>query len=210
MFCVLREGRFVFIRLNRVKSGKRTANCGRSFLKDSNGAVAIETAMVSIPFLTMMFGILNAGLYFYAVNCLDRGMEDAARYVRTGEAQKGTYPGGTTQMTAGQFRSLVCTKATSYIDCSKLQIRIMSGTDWSTINPFTCPTAGDLTSGAITAGEATAISAKTGTQNSVVLVVACYQWTMGKYLPFVRFNTTFSDGSTLIQSSTALKIEPYI
>ncbi len=200
----------MFIRMNRKKPAKRVAGCGRSFLKDNDGQVAIEMAMVSVPFLTMMFGIINTGMFFYAVNCIDRGIEDAARYIRTGEAQKGTYPGATAQMNAGQFRTMVCNKATSYIDCSKLQIRIFTAADWSGVNPFTCPTTGTLSSGAIMAGDNTPISTTAGTQSAVVLITACYQWTMGKYLPFAHFDSRFSDGSSLIQSSTALKIEPYI
>lgn len=196
--------------MNRRKSVKRVAGLGRSFLKDSEGQVAVEMAMVSIPFLTMMFGIINTGMFFYAVNCIDRGLEDAARYIRTGEAQKGTAPGLSGQMTASGFRTMVCNKATSYIDCSKLQIRIFSSADWNGVNAFTCPTTGTLDSGAISAGDNTPISAAAGTQSSVVLITACYQWTMGKYLPFAHFDKRFSDGSSLIQSSTALKIEPYI
>lgn len=200
----------MLIRLFRQKPAIRLAKCGHSFLKDSKGAAAVEFALVSIPFLMMMFGILNTGLYFYAINCVDRGVEDAARYVRTGEAQKGTYSGATGPMTAGQFRSLVCAKATTYIDCGKLNIRIISGPDWGAIQPFTCPVAGALDVGAIPANDSTALSALAGTQNSVVLIVACYQWEMGKYLPFLHFDSRFLDGSSLIQSSTAMKIEPYI
>jgi hypothetical protein len=91
-----------------------------------------------------------------------------------------------------------------------LQIRIFSAADWSGVNPFTCPTAGTLDGGAIMAGDGTPISAVAGTQSSVVLITACYQWSMGKYLPFMHIDKKFSDGSSLIQSSTALKIEPYI
>ena len=201
----------MFIRMNRKKPAKRVAACGRSFLKDSEGAVAIEIALVSIPFLTMMFGIINTGMYFYAVNCIDRGLEDTARYIRTGEAQKGTAPGlSGSQMTASGFRTMVCNKATSYIDCSKLQIRIFTAADWNGVNAFTCPTTGTLNSGAIMAGDNTPISTTAGTQSAVVLITTCYQWTTGKYLPFMQFDRRFSDGSSLIQSSTALKIEPYI
>ena len=200
----------MFIRLYRDKTARRVAGFGRSFLKDSKGQVAVEMALVSIPFLTMTFGIINTGMFFYAVNCIDRALEDSARFIRTGEAQKGTVSGVNGQLTAGGFRSMVCQKATSYIDCSKLQIRIFTAADWANVNAFTCPTAGSLTGGAIAAGDGTLISAAAGTQGSVVLITACYQWTMGKYLPFMHFDSRFSDGSSLIQSSTALKIEPYI
>lgn len=203
----------MFIQFNRSKQSVTSAKAlrrGRSFLKNADGTVAVETALISIPFLTMMFGIINTGMFFYAINCVDRGVEDAARFVRTGEAQKGTYPGGTTQMTAGQFKTLVCAKASTYIDCNKLNVRIQSATSWNAINAFTCPLSGSLTTGAINTTDTTAISAIAGTQTAKVLITVCYQWDLGKYLPFVHFDARFADGSALIQSSTALQIEPYL
>jgi Flp pilus assembly protein TadG len=193
-----------------IRSSVVAARCGRSFLKNDDGALAVETAMVSLPFLMMMFGIVNTGMYFYAINCVDRGVEDAARYVRTGEAQKGTYPGATGPLTAGGFKTLVCDKASNYIDCSKLEIRIQSAAEWKDINALNCPTTGNLSSGAISSTDTTAISAITGTQTAKVLIVACYKWDLGKYLPFVKFDARYDDKATLIQSSTALQIEPYL
>lgn len=194
---------------------------GRSFLKDSDGAVAIELAMVSVPFLTMMFAVINTGMFFFAINCLDRGMEDASRYIRTGEAQGGKvagYAGSTGQgMTAAQFKKLVCDRASGYIDCTKLEITIQSSTDanggWANINPTVCMANGSLTTGNVPANAnpnvGPTISGIAGTQGAVVLITACYKWEMGRYLPFVHFDRRFTDGSSLIQSSTALRIEPY-
>jgi Flp pilus assembly protein TadG len=198
----------VFVKFHSTKqrSGQRLKNCGRSFLKDKSGATAVEFALVGVPFLTLMFGIINTGMYFYAVNCIDRGIEDTARYLRTGEAQKGTVASLTT---IGQFRDMVCLKSTNYINCNNLQIRVESAPTWNGINAITCPTAGNLAAGAIASNDATSISA-VGTQGTVVLIVACYKWDLGRYLPFVHWDAQFTDGSALIQSSTALKIEPYI
>ncbi len=197
---------FVKLHSTKQRSNKRLKNCGRSFLKDKSGATAVEFALVGVPFLTLMFGIINTGMYFYAVNCVDRGVEDTARYLRTGEAQKGTVASLTT---VGQFRDMVCSKATNYITCNNLQIRVQSAQSWNNINAISCPTAGNLAAGAITSNDNTPITA-VGTQGTVVLIVACYKWDLGKYLPFVHWDRQFSDGSALIQSSTALKIEPYI
>ena len=121
----------------------------------------------------------------------------------TGSSRRGPYTDELDEYTTRRMPS-------SRLDCSKLQIRIFTAADWSGVNPFTCPTAGTLNAGAIVAGDSTPISTTAGTQSSVVLITACYQWTMGKYLPFMHFDNRFSDGSSLIQSSTALKIEPYI
>lgn len=183
----------------------------RSFIKNRDGAVAVEFALVSGPFLLMMMGIMNTGLYFYAVNCVDRGVEDAARFVRTGEAQKGSASAGGngTSMTASQFRTMVCNAASSYIDCGQMNIRIQSNTDWANVNAVTCDV-NNPTTGAISSTDVTPLTVMAGTANSKVLITACYKWELGKYLPFVHFDARFPDGSVLIQSSTALQIEPYL
>ena len=170
----------------------------------------------------MMFAVVTTGMYFFAINCVDRGMEDASRYIRTGEAQGGKVAGYTSNtsstMTAAFFKKLVCDRASAYIDCSKLEITIQSSSDatggWANITPGSCLTNGNLTTGNVAPlndpNAGPTIASITGTQGAVVLITACYKWQLGKYLPFVHFDQRFSDGSTLIQSSTALKIEPYI
>ena len=194
-----------------IAKNTSVGRAGRSFVKNDDGVVAIEFAMVGAPFLLMMVGVFNTGLFFYSVNCVDRGVEDAARFVRTGEAQKGSASAGVSgvSITAAQFRTLVCNSATSFIDCNQLNIRIQSDPNWANINSVVCDV-NNPTSGAISATSATPLTVMTGTANSKVLITACYKWTLGKYLPFVHFDARFPDGSALIQSSTALQIEPYL
>ncbi|MEZ0262364.1 MAG: TadE/TadG family type IV pilus assembly protein [Alphaproteobacteria bacterium] len=48
--------------------------------RDSEGAAAVEFALVSMGFLTMLVFIYVAGLYFITYNCLQYATEDAARY----------------------------------------------------------------------------------------------------------------------------------
>lgn len=185
---------------------RKLINCGRSFLKDTSGQTGVELAMVGVPFLALMFGIINTGMYFYAMNCLDRGVEDTARFIRTGEAQKGTVGSLTT---VGQFRDMVCAKASSYITCSNLQIIVQKSTDWNAFTTVSCVTNGTLTPG-ISSSDLTPIATGIGAANTKVLIAACYKWNLGKFLPFVHWDVKFADGAALIQSSTALQIEPYI
>lgn len=52
----------------------------KRFCGNSDGAAAVEFALVSMGFLTMLVFIYVAGLYFITFNCLQYGTEDAARY----------------------------------------------------------------------------------------------------------------------------------
>ena len=50
---------------------------------------AVEFALVALPFLLFVLGIVGMGLYFLASTSLEYGVEAAARKIRTGEADKG-------------------------------------------------------------------------------------------------------------------------
>jgi Flp pilus assembly protein TadG len=154
---------------------------------------------VATPFLMMMFCIVNTGMYYYSVNCLDRGIEDAARKVRTGEAQNAG-------LTVGQFKTMVCASATTFIDCNNLSIKLQFKSDWAAITPESCLTNGNLAAGTGVATDL--ITGYVGTQDQVVMVTACYRWTTAKNLPFLKLGN-LGDGSMLIQSATAFRTEPY-
>jgi len=52
----------------------------RSYLRDENGASSAEFAMVIIPFVVAIFGIINVSLMMYANHTLQYAVEAAARY----------------------------------------------------------------------------------------------------------------------------------
>jgi Flp pilus assembly protein TadG len=172
----------------------------QGFASDQRGATAVEFALVVGPFLMMMFGIINTGLYYYSVNCVDRGVDTAARQIRTGEAQKAG-------MTVSQFKTLICNSATSYVTCSNLSLKMQFANDWSGIAADSCVSAGSLAAG--TGQPADSLSTYVGAQEKVVMITACYKWTTSRLLPFLKLSS-FSDGSMLIQSATAFKTEPYL
>jgi Flp pilus assembly protein TadG len=180
--------------------GSTSAASARDFAVDTRGSTAIEFALVATPFLMMIFGVINTGMYYYSVNSLDRGIEDASRAVRTGEAQKAG-------KTVGDFKTLVCNAASGYVDCSKVEILLQSVPEWQNLTPQACQSAGVLTTGTGTGTDL--LQSYTGTQNQVVLVTACYKWETAKYLPFFKLGN-LGDGSMLIQSSTAFRTEPYL
>jgi Flp pilus assembly protein TadG len=194
----------VFIRRNvcgpRGAPPARTTSV-KTFASNEAGTTAIEFAMVAPPFLMMVFGIINTGMFFYSVNSLDRGLEDSSRRIRTGELQNlGT-------VTAGSYKTMLCDAATAYVDCANVQVLIQSQTSWAALGAQSCQSGGTLTPS--TGPSNTSLSTLTGTAGAIVLITACYKWEFAKYLPFLKFGS-LADGSALIQSSTAFKTEPYV
>jgi Flp pilus assembly protein TadG len=175
---------------------------------DASGTTAIEFALVAAPFFLMMLGTANTGMYYFAVNTLDRGVEDASRKVRTGEAQK-------SNVTVAQFKTMVCSLAISQTDCmANTQIHLQFSNSWANLQQQSCLANGNLAGGTGTGTDA--LSTYVGTASQVVMVTACYKWSGSKAFrynngPLITFgNPTFTDGSLLIQSSTAFTTEPYI
>lgn len=189
--------------------GRRVAGLLRRFRSNDKGATAIEFAIVLGPFLAFTFGIITIGLHYLATNSLEKGVFDASRQIRTGQAQ-------TANMTAQDFKALVCQLAQPNIDCSKLTILMSGKTSWRELTPPDCVNG---TTGTLQTGGAGTdpIKNKVGEDNMKVLVTACYDWSIAKYLPFLlhdfdgnaRYSQRLSSGGMLLQSSVAFQTEPY-
>lgn len=179
----------------------------RAFQSNRSGATAVEFGLVAMPFVLMVTLTINVGMYYYTINSLDKGAADAVRSILTGTAQ-------TAGLTVGDFRTLVCNQNTangSVIDCTKLTVLMASSTtSWSDlqtkIGPLACTTAGGLT--ASTGNATDLLSTYVNGQSAYVFVTLCYQWELAKYLPLFK-TAAFTDGAMLIQSSIAIKTEPY-
>ena len=98
----------------------------RQFCQDCNGATAVEFAMISVPFLGLMFAIFETAFVFLAQEGLDAATSTAARQLMTGQAQ------GMSITSATQFaNSLICNPTApaqrilpSFIDCTKLVVDV--------------------------------------------------------------------------------------
>ncbi|OXE35086.1 MAG: pilus assembly protein TadE [Phenylobacterium zucineum] len=76
-------------------------NLIQRFCKANRGAVAVEFAMILLPFLVLIFGTLELGMVFLVSSTLQNATDEAARRIRTGEFQA-------VNTTKTQFKTLVC------------------------------------------------------------------------------------------------------
>jgi hypothetical protein len=63
----------------------------RKFFRKRTAAALVEFAVIAIPFFTLIMGIIEAGLIFWAGYELENATAAAARLVRTGQAQTSGY-----------------------------------------------------------------------------------------------------------------------
>ncbi|MCB1528830.1 MAG: pilus assembly protein [Hyphomicrobiaceae bacterium] len=189
---------------------RRLFDSSRHFKRNENGATAIEFAIVLGPFLMFTFGIITIGLHYLATNSLEKAVHDASRQIRTGQAQNAN-------MTADDFKSLVCNQAAPHINCGKLQVHLSSYDSWKDVVPPECID-GDTRDLSAGSSGSDPITDEVGGASKKVLVTACYDWEVAKYLPFLFWDdnknsrtpsTKLSDGGLLLQTSTVFQTEPY-
>jgi Flp pilus assembly protein TadG len=66
---------------------RRTASPLRRFGAAREGVTAIEFAFVAVPFFALLLGIMEVAMIFFAGQLIESGTWEAARLIRTGQAQ---------------------------------------------------------------------------------------------------------------------------
>jgi Flp pilus assembly protein TadG len=160
------------------------------------GSAAVEFAMVALPFLALIMGILEISMIYLVSTTLENATADVARKIRTGELQTAGTANATT------FTASICDEL-SWLgpSCtSKLYVDVYSFTTFAGItqpNP--------VANGAVVPGT---LRFKLGAAGDIVLVRAFYQWTL--FTPVLDgMAATLNGGSTLITATAAFKNEPY-
>jgi Flp pilus assembly protein TadG len=166
----------------------------RRLRSQQRGAIMVEFALVMIPFFILLFGILEVGLVFWGGFELENATDDAARMVRTGQAQSGNFD-------ETRLKQEICNRVSLLVNCtSKLRLDVQSFNDFSQMTP---PSPLD--------GEGNlkqSFSYSLGGPQQVVLFTAFYEW------PLLNFMSTMSlsnmaSGIRLLQSSAAFRNEPF-
>jgi Flp pilus assembly protein TadG len=110
----------------------------RSFARNSDGVTAVEFAIVSVPFLGLLFAILETALVFFTQQGLEAATADAARVILTGQRVTGYTPAGGTALTSSAaFRSQVmCTLPSlpSFINCNNLIIDVRNQSTFASVD----------------------------------------------------------------------------
>ncbi|MDB5438433.1 MAG: pilus assembly protein TadE [Caulobacteraceae bacterium] len=167
----------------------------RRFGRARRGAAAVEFALVALPFLTLVFAVLELGMIMLVNTTLNQALGATARMVRTGQVTNAT------ASSAAGLKTVLCTQM-SWLGAScssKLNLDVRS------FASFTGVTGPDSTN----ALNAAKMCWDTGGPGSVVLVTAYYPWTV--FAPVLNSALLTSGNSTqrVIVATAAFKNEPY-
>lgn len=161
----------------------------RHLSSDTRGSAAVETAMLMIPFLTIMFAMLETGYMYLVAVMIEGATAESARQIRTGVVQGSGSP-------IGAFRQILCDNMYGVVSCDDLQVDVRSFAQFGG-------------SGGPAMGGAGANAFAPGNAGDIVVVRVAYK---------VEFVTPFladilaaggGDGSRLLISSSAFRNEPF-
>lgn len=174
----------------RLKRVNRRASLLGRFSRARRGAVTVEFAFVSIPFLLLVFAIIELGLVFLVSLTLENAVIDVGRTIRTGEVQ-------TAGRTAATFKTAVCTEMSwlgSACDAAlSLDVRTFSGFSASGT--------------ALNAAKPNTPCWDPGGPGSIVMIRAYYNWPL--VTPLLETGLQTSNGKRMLTAATAFSNEPY-
>ncbi len=165
------------------------------FKKSEDGVAAIEFGMLALPFLMLIFAILETAVGFFAAQVFESGVDTVGRRIRTGQIKSNT-------VTIGQVRSEICSKTLGLFACNDIKLDIRSYPNFPGA-PLTTPTdaSGNLDSSAFTYN--------TGVAGSIIIVRAYYEWPIFLDYLWQNVSTGKSNGKRLLVATTAFQNEPF-
>ena len=186
--------------IKSVPAPGRPARCLRAlrlFRRRTDGAVAVEFAMLSVPFLSLIFAIFQTSMVHITGQVLQTAVTDASRLVMTGQAQN-------SGMTKAQFKTEICKRVTAMFNCENLlQLDVQTPTGgWSAATIAAPP----VVNGAIDPTQLTTFNL--GTQGSIVVVRAMIAYPIVVPLVGQSF-VNLAGNKLLIMASAAFQNEPY-
>jgi Flp pilus assembly protein TadG len=164
----------------------------------TSGAAAVEFAIIA-PFLFLfLFGIIETGVIFFAQSTLQNAADDAARLVRTGQAQA-------QNMTQAQFVARICGEMSGLISTSTCTSNLQ--VDMESFSNFTTANYNNVLNqnGSLNDQQ---MQYSTGGACDVVLVRAFYPWSIMTPLmaPLLQ---NLPNGQYLLAAAESFRNEPY-
>lgn len=148
-------------------TGEKSGSWQSKFLCDDRGATAVEFAMVAPVFFLVLGAIVETGLMLFTEYVLQSSVQEAARQVRTGQAQNAS-------MSAATFKSKVCDMASIVMNCSSdVTVYVRAETTFAALQSVV---PSYLSVGTSYDGSASITSYDCGTPSEAVAIIATFDW----------------------------------
>lgn len=170
---------------------------GITYWRDERGMVAVEFGLLAAPFFMLLMGLIEVSLSFAAGVVLEGASADAARLIRTGQAQTSADP-------EAMFRERLCDKVGIMLDCDSIQYEVIR------VEPNSFSGAQSYTPVFDDEGNLVSSGFSTGNSNDVVLIRTVYKYEF--LTPYLGAMMTGSSGKNWVthMATVVVKAEPYI
>jgi Flp pilus assembly protein TadG len=168
----------------------------RGFARRQDGAAAVEFGLVVLPFLALMFAIIETALVFFAQQSLETIAANTARQILTGQAQ-------TTGYSLNTFTRMICNQfVVAMFSCpTGMYVDVKTYSSFSSINNA-LPLKNDGTI------DSSNFVYQPGNPGDIVVVRLMYQWPI-----FVNLLgdsvANMANNSRLLVATAAFRNEPY-
>ncbi|HTO29197.1 MAG TPA: TadE/TadG family type IV pilus assembly protein [Devosia sp.] len=169
-------------------------NLPRRICRDQRGAAAVEFALLIIPLLFLLMGIMEVSMQYFVSGALDAAVQRTARLIRTGQAQS-------QNMTIGEIRGEMCSDILNLFDCSSNSYILVDTLDNLVAPTYTLPVKanGDFISTA---------TYELGSGHSYVMVRGYFQFSP-LFNVFGALSPGLSNGKRLLVASALFRNEPF-
>jgi len=170
------------------------AKLAHRFIREQGGSAAVEFALIAVPFLALLFAILETALVFFAGQTLEAAVSDASRLIMTGQAQTAGY-------SQADFKTQVCNRIAGLFDCSGgVYVDVKQYANFSSVS-----SASPVTNGAF---DTTKMAYVPGGPGCIEVVTLYYQWPI--YVSLLGNNLSNLNGSKrLLVATSVFRNEPY-
>ena len=167
----------------------------RRFSRSADGATAVEMGFVALPFFTLLLATLETALVFFGQLMLDSGLNEAARLVRTGQAQEQNF-------SADAFRTEVCSRAYGLIDCDdSIWVDVRSFDNFQDINlPDPLNEDGEVEDN---------FAYDDGQEGDIIVARAFYEMFLFTPSPWGVGLANMASGNRLLTSTATFRNEPF-
>lgn len=167
------------------------------WLRRRDGSIAVEFALISIPFIYTTIAIMELSFYFAATNMLEGGVSAAARQIRTGQVQ------ASVDVTPEEaFRANLCDQLYVLVKCDDVQIEVVAMPDdeFSSVDDYQPQYDDD--------GNFVPRDFDAGGSGDVVMIRAYYRYQLLTPL-FAQIFSNEPDETVVMLSTVIIQSEPY-
>jgi Flp pilus assembly protein TadG len=174
----------------------RLGQIGFRLWRARRGVTAVEFGFVCVPLIGIMIATMQVATTYFSQQALETAAEKGARLLLTGQAQHAG-------MSAGAFKSAVCSALPTYMTCDNLLIDVDVADDFSAATT-TAPTITYDAEG----NPNNVFRYNTGSPNEIIVVRTMYVWGVQK--GFFAFDiSTMTGNRRLLMSTAVFRAENY-